>query len=107
MLFEGAQGTLLDLDHGTYPFVTSSNPVAGGACTGSGIGPTQITRVIGVAKAYLTRVGSGPFPSEADAERGAAAARASAPSSAPSPAASGAAAGSTSSACASPRASTA
>jgi adenylosuccinate synthase len=71
VLFEGAQGTLLDLDHGTYPFVTSSNPVAGGACSGSGIGPTRITSVIGVAKAYLTRVGSGPFPSEADPERGA------------------------------------
>ena len=70
VLFEGAQGTMLDLDHGTYPFVTSSNPVAGGACTGSGIGPTQITSVVGVAKAYLTRVGSGPFPSEADPERG-------------------------------------
>jgi len=70
VLFEGAQGTLLDLDHGTYPFVTSSNPVAGGACTGSGVGPTMITSVIGVAKAYLTRVGSGPFPSEADPERG-------------------------------------
>jgi adenylosuccinate synthase len=70
VLFEGAQGTMLDLDHGTYPFVTSSNPVAGGACTGSGIGPVHITSVVGVAKAYLTRVGSGPFPSEADAERG-------------------------------------
>jgi adenylosuccinate synthase len=70
VLFEGAQGTLLDLDHGTYPFVTSSNPIAGGACTGTGIGPTRITSVIGVAKAYLTRVGSGPFPSEADPERG-------------------------------------
>src|SRR3954452_24369026 len=71
VLLEGAQATFLDLDHGTYPFVTSSNPVAGGACTGSGIGPTRITSVIGVAKAYLTRVGSGPFPSEADPERGA------------------------------------
>ncbi len=70
VLFEGAQGTLLDLDHGTYPFVTSSNPVAGGACTGAGVGPTRISSVIGVAKAYLTRVGSGPFPSEADPERG-------------------------------------
>jgi adenylosuccinate synthase len=64
VLFEGAQGTLLDLDHGTYPFVTSSNPVAGGACIGSGIGPTVIDRVIGVAKAYTTRVGEGPFPTE-------------------------------------------
>src|SRR5215212_3431250 len=64
VLFEGAQGTLLDLDHGTYPFVTSSNPVASGAATGIGIGPTRIDRVIGVAKAYVTRVGEGPFPSE-------------------------------------------
>lgn len=64
VLFEGAQGTLLDLDHGTYPFVTSSNPVAGGACVGSGVGPTMIDRVIGVAKAYTTRVGEGPFPTE-------------------------------------------
>ena len=64
ILFEGAQGTLLDLDHGTYPYVTSSNPVAGGACIGSGIGPTIIDRVIGVAKAYTTRVGEGPFPTE-------------------------------------------
>jgi adenylosuccinate synthase len=71
VLFEGAQGTLLDVDHGTYPFVTSSNPTAGGACAGCGVGPTRITSVIGVAKAYLTRVGSGPFPSEADPERGA------------------------------------
>jgi adenylosuccinate synthase len=64
VLFEGAQGTLLDLDHGTYPFVTSSNPVASGAATGIGIGPTRIDRVIGVAKAYVTRVGEGPLPSE-------------------------------------------
>lgn len=64
ILFEGAQGTLLDLDHGTYPYVTSSNPVAGGACVGAGIGPTIIDRVIGVAKAYTTRVGEGPFPTE-------------------------------------------
>jgi adenylosuccinate synthase len=64
ILFEGAQGTLLDLDHGTYPYVTSSNPVAGGACIGTGIGPTMIDRVIGVAKAYTTRVGEGPFPTE-------------------------------------------
>ncbi|MDJ0732017.1 MAG: adenylosuccinate synthase [Crocosphaera sp.] len=64
ILFEGAQGTLLDLDHGTYPYVTSSNPIAGGACVGSGIGPTVIDRVIGVAKAYTTRVGEGPFPTE-------------------------------------------
>ena len=64
VLFEGAQGTLLDLDHGTYPYVTSSNPVAGGACIGAGVGPTIIDRVIGVAKAYTTRVGEGPFPTE-------------------------------------------
>ncbi len=65
VLCEGAQGTLLDLDHGTYPFVTSSNPIAGGACVGLGVGPTRIGAVAGVAKAYLTRVGEGPFPSEA------------------------------------------
>ncbi len=64
VLLEGAQGTLLDLDHGSYPFVTSSNPVAGGACTGGGIGPLQVDEVIGVIKAYSTRVGSGPFPTE-------------------------------------------
>ncbi len=64
VLFEGAQATLLDLDHGTYPFVTSSNPIASGAPTGIGIGPTRIDRVLGVAKAYVTRVGEGPFPSE-------------------------------------------
>jgi adenylosuccinate synthase len=64
ILFEGAQGTLLDLDHGTYPYVTSSNPVAGGACIGAGVGPTMIDRIIGVAKAYTTRVGEGPFPTE-------------------------------------------
>ncbi len=64
VLFEGAQATFLDVDHGTYPFVTSSNPVAGGACVGSGVGPRDITRIIGIAKAYVTRVGSGPFPTE-------------------------------------------
>lgn len=64
ILFEGAQGTLLDLDHGTYPYVTSSNPVSGGACVGGGIGPTSIDRVIGVSKAFTTRVGEGPFPTE-------------------------------------------
>ena len=64
VLLEGSQGTLLDVDHGTYPFVTSSNPTAGGASTGSGIGPTKITRVIGILMAYTTRVGSGPFPTE-------------------------------------------
>jgi adenylosuccinate synthase len=64
VLLEGAQGTLLDLDHGSYPFVTSSNPIAGGACTGGGIGPLQVDEVIGVMKAYSTRVGSGPYPTE-------------------------------------------
>jgi adenylosuccinate synthase len=64
VLFEGAQATMLDLDHGSYPFVTSSNPIASGASTGVGIGPTRIDRVLGVAKAYVTRVGEGPFPSE-------------------------------------------
>ncbi|MDQ1403449.1 MAG: adenylosuccinate synthase [Actinomycetota bacterium] len=64
VLLEGAQATFLDLDHGTYPFVTSSNPVAGGACVGAGIGPRHIDRVVGIAKAYVTRVGSGPFPTE-------------------------------------------
>jgi adenylosuccinate synthase len=66
VLFEGAQATMLDLDLGTYPFVTSSNPVAGGACAGAGVGPRDIHRIIGISKAYCTRVGSGPFPSEAD-----------------------------------------
>jgi len=70
ILFEGAQGTLLDLDHGTYPYVTSSNPVAGGACIGAGVGPTMIDRVIGVAKAYTTRVGEGPFPTEINGQMG-------------------------------------
>jgi len=64
VLFEGAQATYLDLDHGTYPFVTSSNPVAGGVCTGAGVGPRAIDRIVGVTKAYVTRVGSGPFPTE-------------------------------------------
>jgi adenylosuccinate synthase len=70
VLLEGAQATFLDLDHGTYPFVTSSNPVAGGACVGAGIGPRQIDSVIGIAKAYVTRVGSGPFVTELFDERG-------------------------------------
>ncbi len=70
VLFEGAQGTLLDIDHGTYPFVTSSSSTAGGACTGSGIGPHMIDEITGVVKAYLTRVGSGPFPSEEEGEIG-------------------------------------
>jgi len=64
LLLEGAQATFLDLDHGTYPFVTSSNPVAGGACTGSGLGPRDLGRIVGIAKAYVTRVGAGPFPTE-------------------------------------------
>jgi adenylosuccinate synthase len=64
VLLEGAQGTLLDVDHGTYPFVTSSSPTSGGACAGSGVGPTRISKVIGILKAYTTRVGSGPFPTE-------------------------------------------
>ena len=70
VLFEGAQGTLLDIDHGTYPYVTSSNTTAGGACTGTGIGPTRIDEVIGVSKAYTTRVGNGPFPTELLGEEG-------------------------------------
>jgi len=70
VLFEGGQGTMLDLDHGTYPFVTSSNPVAGGACTGGGVGPRDIGRVIGLTKAYTTRVGAGPFPTEDHGEIG-------------------------------------
>ena len=70
VLFEGAQGTLLDLDHGTYPFVTSSHPIAGGACIGAGVGPTRINKVLGVAKAYTTRVGEGPFPTELNDEVG-------------------------------------
>jgi len=70
VLLEGAQATFLDLDHGTYPFVTSSNPVAGGACTGSGLGPRDIDRIVGIAKAYVTRVGAGPFPTEQDNDTG-------------------------------------
>ncbi|MCI2419630.1 adenylosuccinate synthase [Saccharopolyspora sp. K220] len=70
VLLEGSQGTLLDVDHGTYPFVTSSNPTAGGACAGSGIGPTKINAVIGILKAYTTRVGAGPFPTELIDEAG-------------------------------------
>ena len=70
VLLEGAQATLLDVDHGTYPFVTSSSPTAGGACAGSGIGPTRITKVIGIVKAYTTRVGAGPFPTELTGPQG-------------------------------------
>jgi len=70
VLLEGAQGTLLDVDHGTYPYVTSSHTVAGGALTGAGLGPKSVTRVVGVAKAYATRVGNGPFPTELLEETG-------------------------------------
>jgi adenylosuccinate synthase len=70
VLFEGAQGTLLDVDHGTYPYVTSSSTVTGGACSGSGVGPQRIQQVIGISKAYTTRVGSGPFPTELDGAEG-------------------------------------
>jgi adenylosuccinate synthase len=70
ILLEGAQGTLLDIDHGTYPYVTSSNTISGGACTGLGIAPTKINRILGIAKAYTTRVGEGPFPTELDCELG-------------------------------------
>jgi adenylosuccinate synthase len=70
VVFEGAQGTLLDIDHGTYPFVTSSNPVAGAACVGAGVGPKDIDEVWGITKAYATRVGAGPFPSELDDDLG-------------------------------------
>ena len=70
ILLEGAQGTMLDVDHGTYPYVTSSNPISGGACTGSGIGPTYINQVVGISKAYITRVGEGPFITELDDETG-------------------------------------
>jgi len=70
ILFEGAQGTLLDIDHGTFPYVTSSNPIAGGACTGTGVGPTKINKVMGITKAYTTRVGRGPFPTELTGELG-------------------------------------
>jgi adenylosuccinate synthase len=70
ILFEGAQGVMLDIDQGTYPFVTSSNPLAGGAATGSGVGPSKINHVVGVSKAYTTRVGDGPFPTELEDEIG-------------------------------------
>ncbi|HER23820.1 MAG TPA: adenylosuccinate synthase [Candidatus Atribacteria bacterium] len=68
IIFEGAQGTLLDIDHGTFPYVTSSNPIAGGACIGAGVGPTKIDKVMGITKAYTTRVGKGPFPTEMQGE---------------------------------------
>lgn len=70
VLFEGAQGTLLDIDHGTYPYVTSSNPIAGAACVGTGVGPTKIAKVLGIVKAYTTRVGEGPFPTELNCSLG-------------------------------------
>ena len=70
VLFEGAQGTLLDIDHGTYPFVTSSSAVSGGAAIGSGVGPNRIRNIVGITKAYTTRVGAGPFPTELDDESG-------------------------------------
>ena len=70
VLFEGAQGALLDIDHGTYPFVTSSNTTAGGVCTGSGVGPGDIDYILGISKAYATRVGSGPFPTELSDDTG-------------------------------------
>ncbi len=70
VIMEGAQGTLLDVDHGTYPYVTSSNPISGAACVGAGIGPHKIEKVIGVTKAYLTRVGEGPFTTELDDDFG-------------------------------------
>ena len=70
LLFEGAQGTFLDIDHGTYPFVTSSNTISGAACIGAGVGPSSINHVVGIVKAYTTRVGNGPFPTELDNETG-------------------------------------
>ena len=106
MLLEGAQGTLLDLDHGTYPFVTSSNPVAGAATTGVGIGPTRIDRVLGVAKAYVTRVGEGPFPTEIEGEQSVRVRELGAEYGTTTGPASAAAAGSTSWRCGSPFAST-
>ena len=97
VLFEGAQATYLDLDHGTYPFVTSSNPVAGGVCTGAGVGPRAIDRIVGVTKAYVTRVGSGSVPDRAAARATPSATSSStaAASSAPTPDAAAGRAGST------------
>jgi adenylosuccinate synthase len=94
LLFEGAQGTLLDIDHGTYPFVTSSNCTAGGASTGSGMGPSSMHYILGITKAYTTRVGSGPFPTELFDDNGKWLAE-KGHESAPPPAAPAAAAGST------------
>ena len=95
LLFEGAQGTLLDVDHGTYPYVTSSNCVAGAAAAGAGVGPQRLHYVLGITKAYTTRVGSGPFPTELDDDVGTAARERAATNSARPPAARAAAAGST------------
>ena len=95
VLLEGAQGTLLDLDHGTYPYVTSSSATVGGALTGLGLGPHAIARVVGVTKAYTTRVGHGPFPTEFDVGRSPTRSARSATSTARSPGARAAAAGST------------
>ena len=106
VLLEAGQATLLDVDHGTYPFVTSSSATAGGACTGSGIPPTRIDQVIGIVKAYTTRVGEGPFPTELHDDSASTCAR-SAPSTARPPAARAAAAGTTRSSPATPPASTA
>ncbi len=100
-MFEGAQGTLLDIDHGTYPYVTSSNATIGGVCTGLGVGPRAIDSVLGVAKAYTTRVGEGPLPTELSARSATGCGRAGR-SSARSPAGRGGAAGTTRSRCAMP-----
>ena len=107
VLFEGAQGALLDIDHGTYPYVTSSSTVAAGACLGAGIGPTRIDAVIGICKAYTTRVGGGPFPDRAGRRRGRRRCARRGASSARPPGGRAAAAGSTSPRCVTPRASTA
>ena len=106
VLFEGAQGTMLDIDHGTYPFVTSSSAAAGGACTGTGVAPTRIDGIIGVSKAYITRVGAGPFPSEDHGQTGELI-RKAVMSSAPLPVGRGAAVGSMCRCCNTPRWSTA
>ena len=106
ILLEGAQGSLLDVDHGTYPFVTSSSTTSGGAAIGAGIAPTAIDAVLGVVKAYTTRVGTGPLPTEMDDADGASAFARSATSSARRRDARAAAAGSTPSSCATRRAST-
>ncbi len=102
ILFEGAQGALLDVDHGTYPYVTSSNTVAAQAATGTGMGPSAVGYVLGICKAYTTRVGQGPFPTEQDNEIGRQDRRARPANSAPIPAARAAAAGSTRCWCARP-----